>query len=171
MKRFFLIVLCLSFAMFSCKKTLGGKNAEKQGIQSQEITEKDISKIDYIEFLLDEKAEEFVVQWEEYNQLRDVIDDIKAGDLSFFYDNKETIEVTLTEFKTNIPKALNSASIIARITAFETKFLNLESLYNLDSKSKEELLNSIKDVLVAFSNLNLQMNKKVEFDAQEIQKP
>lgn len=171
MNRFFILIFCLCFVLFSCKGNQGNEGVDNAETSSQEIAEKEISNIDYIEFLLDPKTEEFAEQWIEYNQLSEVIENIKIGDFSFFYDNRESINVTLTEFKSSIPEPLNTSSITARMTAFETKLLKFESLCNLASKQKEELLSAIKEVLVAFSNLNLQMNKKVEFDAQNIQRP
>ncbi|WP_299548662.1 hypothetical protein [Seonamhaeicola sp.] len=170
MNKLFVSTFCLFFVLFSCKRTQNA-NGDHSETESQEITEKDISNIDYIEFLLDEKTEVHVSDWIEYNQLQEVIDNVKNADLSFFYDNKGVIDTTLIELKKNIPEPVNSPSITARISAFETKFLKLESLSNLSTTSKQELLNSVEDLLVAFSNLNLQMNKKVEFDNQDIQKP
>jgi hypothetical protein len=158
------------FVLFSCKKTQG-TTSDTSETESQEITEKDISKIDYIEFLLDEKTETYTAQWVEYNQLQEVIDNIKSGDMSFLYNNKGVIDSTLVEFKQNIPEILNTPSVNARINAFETKMLKLESLSNLSTTSKQELLLVIEDFFVAFSNLNLQMNKKIEFDNQNILKP
>ena len=53
----------------------------------------------------------------------------------------------------------------------ETKFLKLESLVNLSTTSKTELIANIQDFLIAFSNLNLQMNKKIENDNIIIERP
>ena len=171
MNRLFLSTCCLLFVLFSCKKTQEDGISKDIESDNQEITEKDIAKIDYIEFLLDDKTEVLVADWIEYNQLQEVIDNVKKTDLSFFYNNKEAIKTTLTDLKKNIPESVNTPSIIARMNAFETKFLELESLSNLSTTSKQELINTVKGLLVAFSNLNLQMNKKVEIDNQNIQKP
>ena len=49
--------------------------------------------------------------------------------------------------------------------------LKLNSLLLLDNISKNEQLQGLKEVFVAFSNLNLQINKKLEFEANNISKP
>ncbi|MDO5969269.1 hypothetical protein Q4Q35_05565 [Flavivirga aquimarina] len=161
------IVIC-----FSCKRgqeNNSENNAENN--QSKEITEKDISKIDYIDFALSIETEDLIKDWQEYYELQDAITNIKKGNLSFFYDSKETIKTLLKDFKKNIPMEINSPSISARITVLETKLHKLESLSNLSTTGKEELIATIKDFLVAFSSLNLQINKKIEFNSQKIEKP
>ncbi|WP_406685116.1 hypothetical protein N1F78_05165 [Seonamhaeicola sp. MEBiC1930] len=170
MHRLFLYNLVLLVVLFSCKNPQDGTD-KKAEIESLEITEKDVNNIDYLEFALDEKTENTVEDWVEYYQLQNVINNVKKGDLSFFENNEGFIDSTLTAFKKNIPEQINSPSISARINAFETKFLKLESFSNLTNVSKKELLSNVEDLLVAFSNFNLQMNKEVEFDSQNIEKP
>ncbi|MFY0712346.1 hypothetical protein J1D01_01605 [Seonamhaeicola sp. NFXS20] len=170
MSKLFTYSLCLFFIFLSCKNQENKTNDNVEN-ENKELTEKEISEIDYIDFLLDEKTETIVANWAEYNQLQGVIFEIKKADLGFFHDNRETIKTTLTDLRKNIPEAVKSPSIEARISAFETQFLKLESLSNLSTTTKQELLNTVKDLLVAFSNLNLQMNKKVEFDNLNIEKP
>ncbi|WP_248724388.1 hypothetical protein [Seonamhaeicola sp. ML3] len=170
MKRLFLGLLCFSFLVISCKK-VENDSTETKGSEAQQITEKDISKIDYTEFLLDEKSETYVSDWPEYKELSEELGNMRKGDFSYLIDNKEATKLTLENLKEEIPEVINSPAIQARMLAFETKFLKLESYYNLNAPSKEELLQLTKDVLVAFSYLNLQINKKVEFDNQNVNKP
>lgn len=170
MYRLSLAIITLLVLFQSCKKTQETE-PNNETTKSQELTEKEVSKIKYADFLLDEKTLVYTEVWEEYNQLQEILDNFKKADLSFLLENKEVVTSTLKDLKVNIPEPLNTPSITARIHAFETKFLKLESLSNLSSTSKEELLACIKDVLIAFSNLNLQLNKKVEFDNLDIQKP
>ncbi|TYA74456.1 hypothetical protein [Seonamhaeicola marinus] len=170
MYRLSLTMLCLFLVIFSCKKQSDTTDTVQEKT-SHELTEKEVSKIDYDDFLLDEKTIEYTEYWDQYNELQTVLDNFKKADISFLIENNEVVTTTLKDLKQNIPEPLNTSSIIARINAFETKFLKLESLANLSSTSKEELIASIKDVLVAFSNFNLQMNKKVEFDHLNIEKP
>ncbi|TGV00342.1 hypothetical protein [Flavivirga rizhaonensis] len=170
-----LSILSLLIMFFSCKKDQeNSTNNNTESNESKEITEKDISKINYIDFALDLKTEDVIKDWQEYYQLQEAIANIKKGDLSFFNDNEEnkvTINTLLKELRVKIPKQINSPSIVARITALETKLYKLESLSNLSTTSKKELTATIKDFLVAFSNLNLQINKKIEFDSRKIEKP
>lgn len=159
--------------LVSCKKnqeTTTNINAEKNQ-QNQNITEQDVVKLKYVDYILDDNTEQVIKDWQEYHQLQDVINNIKKADLSFFKDNDVTIKTLLKNLKDNLPYEVNSESILARILVLETKLLKLESLSNLSTTSKEELLNTIKEFLTAFSNLNFQMNKKVEFDSRTIEKP
>lgn len=168
------IVVILSFliVVMACKKTQN-ESTENQTVQdnSQILTEKEISNLKYTDYILDAKAEEAVKDWAEYMQVNDVVLKMKKGDLSFFINNDVAIEMLILDQKLNIPKALNSESIISRVVILETRLLKLKSLANLSTTNKMELLESTKAFLVAFSNLNFQMNKKVEFDSQSIERP
>ena len=166
------VILSFLVLISACKKAQEAplENQMEQD-KSQEITELEISKLNYVEYILDSKTKETVQDWSEYQQLADVISNIKKADLVFFNDNEKAIKLLLKELKQNIPKTLNSESILSRLLVLETKLLKLESLSNLSTTSKEELLINIKEFFIAFSNLNFQMNKKIEFDSQSIEKP
>lgn len=168
----FFKLLSLVFIIISChkaqKKETVHNDIEKE---RREITEKDISKIKYTEFALDEKTEAVIADWTEYHELNDIITNVKKGDLSFLEDNKKMIEELLKNFKKNQPTLVKTPSILARILALETKIYKLESVSNLNIINKTELTETIKEFLIAFSNFNLQMNKKIEFDNQNIEKP
>lgn len=138
---------------------------------SRELTESDISKFDYVEFGLDGKTEQVIANWQEYHQIQDVVNAVKSGDLVFFSSNVETIKTLLKDLKENIPEAVNTPATLARILVLETKIYKLRDLYNLSTTSKAELSEEVKGFLVSFSNLNFQMNKKLERDSQNIQKP
>jgi hypothetical protein len=167
-----LYVLSFLFLFFSCKKK---QEVPVEDVVKQEniqlVTEQDISNLKYIEYALDPKTEEAVQDWAEYEQIEEVIANVKKGDLSFFNDNEKAIQLLLKELRQNIPKPLGSSSIIARILVFETKILKLESLANLSTTTKEELLHTVKELFVSFYTLSFQMNKKVEFDNRTIERP
>ncbi|NCO63543.1 MAG: hypothetical protein GW839_11140 [Flavobacteriales bacterium] len=163
--RFIPIILIL----FSCsqkKENTIVKTTEQSAITK--ITAADISKLNFVEFGLDGKTEKAIETWEAYHELALMITDIKKGNLSFFKDNHEAIKTFVKELKENIPDTINTPSVDARITALETKLFKFESIYNLSNNSKEELNTTIKEFLEAVSNLNLQMNKKLEKDSQNI---
>jgi len=168
-----ILVLLIFLIMFTaCKK--GNEDVTENQIEqnkSKEITEKDISKLKYLEYILDPKTESIVRDWAEYIQLDEVVANVKKGDLVYFINNRKVIQLFLKELKQNIPKALNSESILSRVLVLETKLLKLESLSNLTTTSKKELIDTIKEFLVSFSNLSFQMNKKIEFDSRSIEKP
>ena len=169
----FYFILSVYILLFSCKgsqeeNVVTFDTAEKE---SEEITKKDIANLKYTDFILDSKTEVAIETWQEYIQLKDVINNVKNADLSFFNDNDETIKNLLKDFKKNIPEIVSTPSVLARIMVLETKIYKLESLSNLNTTTKKELIGVIKDFLVSFANLNLQMNKKLEKDGQSIIKP
>ena len=168
----FFSILIVFVLFFSCKKTVS-ENTENNTSENvnQDITESDIAKLNFIDFILDEKTEKAIEEWVEYYQLQEVIANVKKGDLSFFNDNKKIITTLLKDLKINIPKKVNTSATLARIQVLETKLLKLESLSNLTTTNKEELNNTIKEFFESFSNLNFQMNKKLEKDSRNIQKP
>ncbi len=167
-----LFTLSLFVIFFSCKQVnnkVASDLAEKT--ISKKITESDISKLKYTDFVLDTKTEKTIENWQEYDQLEEVITTIKKGDLSFFNQNKTVIKELLTGLKGKIPVEVNTPSVLARLTVLETKLYKLESVSNLSTTTKAELSETIKEFLVSFSNLNLQMNKKLEIDANTVLKP
>lgn len=171
MKIKFLSVLVLAF-FFSCNKKQ--ENSELTVVKVDDsllIKEKDVAKLNYTDYILDERTENVIVNWAEYSKLQDVVTKVQKGDLSFFKDNYKAIEDLLINLKQTIPLEIKTESILARITALETKIYKLESLYKLSTTNKPELLELTKEFLISFSNLNLQMNKKLEGDNIIIEKP
>lgn len=164
-------IISLFIIISSCKKTEENNNTADTEKNTQELTESDISKLNFIDFGLDEKTETVIENWQEYYQLIDVVNNVKKADLSFFNANEEAIKTLLKDLIKNIPEPVNTPATLARIKVLETKIYKLESLSNLQTTGKEELLSTIKEFLVSVSNLNFQMNKKLEKDNQNIQKP
>ncbi len=167
-----LYMLSFLFLFLSCKKTQENDiKTEEEQKKTQFITEQDVAKLKYVEYALDPKTDEALVDWEEFIQIEELVVDIKKGDISFFTDSKESIPLLVKELKQNIPESLNSSSIIARLLVLETKILKLRSLANLTTTSKKELLDNIKEFFVAYYTLIFQMNKKTEFDNRNIERP
>lgn len=168
----FISILCILIFAFSCKN-----NQDKLEIVSDKntdslvVTKEDISKIRYTDYLLDSRVKTVIVNWTAYKQLVDIIENIKKSDINFFINNKKELLELLVSLKQNVPMEINNASVLSRISALETKLLKFESLANLSTTRKAELLINIEDILVAFSNLNLQMNKKIEIDNIIIERP
>ena len=160
-----LLILC-----FSCKKNQEN-NTSTPIEKKQDISKSDISDLDYIEYTLDEKTQTSIENWQGYNEINDVVTNVKSGDLSFFKDNDKVIKTLFKNFKEKIPTTIKSPSITARMTVLETKFYKLKSLSNLSTTTKAELNAVIKEFLVSFSYLNLQMNKKLENESQNTEKP
>ncbi|MFI1771151.1 hypothetical protein [Thalassobellus citreus] len=168
----FLTALSLFVIFFSCKqKEETNLEDNKDNTTISGISEKDISKLNYIEFTLDEKTEKAIEDWNEYKELQIIVTNVKKGDLSYFDNEEDPIKELMKNAKQTIPSIVNTDPIIARITVLETKLYKLEDVSTLLSTSKKELLESIKEFLESFSNLNFQMNKKIENDNQNIEKP
>ena len=168
------ISVCILLMCLSCKKTTqtNTDNSDDTTKKSQVITEKDISKLNYLDFGIDERVTPFIEPWQEFNQLEGIIENIKKGDLSYFKtDAKKNLKTLLSDIKENIPDTINTPAILARIKVVETKLYKTESLSNLSTTRKEELLNTLKELLISFSNLNFQLNKKIENDFQNIERP
>lgn len=166
-----LVTLSLITMVMSCKNIQEDTTENYTDNNGEKITEKELSNLDIIEFTLDVKTKKAIENWEEYNQLQEVVKNVKKGDLSFFIDNTEVIKTLFKDLLKNIPSEVNTNATLARIVALETKLYKLESLYNLSTTSKEELSTVIKEFLQSFSNLNFQMNKKLEKDYNDIEKP
>ena len=157
----------------SCKKTTqtDTENSDTTN-KSLTITEKDMSKLKYLDFSIDDRVEPIVGSWQEFNQLGDIIESVKKGDLSYFKtDAKKNLKTLLRDIRETIPDTINKPAILARITVVETKLYKTESLSNLSTTKRQELLNTLKELLVSFSNLSFQLNKKIENDSRNVEKP
>ncbi len=169
--RIFIVLSFLTLIM-GCKKAQEEYTEyQTRENESQLLTEKEVSKFKYVDYILDSATHELAKDWTEYMQFNDAVLKIKKGDWTFFKDNEEVIELLIYEHKLNIPETLKSESVISRLVILETRLLKLKSLTNLSTINKKELIENTKAFLVAFSNLNFQLNKKVEFTKRTIERP
>lgn len=164
---------CLLLLCLSCKKTSPTNTGNSDtSNKSQVVTEKDISNLNYLDFGVDDRVRSIIESWQEFNQLESIIENTKKGDLSYFKtDAKKNLKTLLSDIRNTIPDTINTQAILARITVVETKLYKTESLSNLSTTKKQELLVTIEELLIAFSNLSFQLNKKLENDSQNIEKP
>mgnify|MGYP005816383849 FL=1 len=139
--------------------------------EEQKITKEDIEKIKYVEYLLSADSQNAVSTWQKYQDLSTNIDLLKNANFSFFKDEEAIFKTFINDFKAETPATIKSPAIDSRITVLETKLLKLHDSANLDNIDKKVVLKDIKDLFVAFTNLNLQINKKLEFESQVIEKP
>lgn len=135
------------------------------------ISQDDVDKIKYTDYILDAKTKSTIEQWQKYTELEEVIIEVKKGDFSFFIENSDILIALLKDLKETTPEKINTRAIQARLIALETIFLKFEDQLMRANATKPELLEVLKEVLKSFSNLNLQINKKFEKDGQNIQKP
>lgn len=161
------ILLNICFILFvGCGEdpSLQEKTEKEAATKKNIITAKEIENFIYTDYALSPEGEEAVSKWEKYQELAIQITYLKKADLSFFNGDAELLKKFVTELKAGIPDQLQTNSINSRVLVIENTLLKLHddiSLSNIDVKIKRL---SIRDVLVAFSNLNLQINRKLEFD-------
>ena len=77
----------------------------------------------------------------------------------------------LKELRKDIPDTLKTQSVLSRITIVENMLYKLDEAYKLNTTTKTELAASVKALLISYSNLNFQLNKKLEKDNQNIVRP
>ncbi len=167
-----LLYITLILCVFSCKDTDATQALENNTEEtSLKITKEDISKLKYTQFLLDAKTRNSPEFWQKYSELNDLILKVNQADLSFFKENNELLIAFIKDLNETIPEEVDTPAIQARLVALETQMLKLEGVVNLSQPGKKETLLVVRDFLAAFSNLNLQINKKFEREAQKIEKP
>lgn len=135
------------------------------------ISAQDIEKLEYTDYVLSPDSKKAVLDWQKFNELQGHLELLKNGELSFFRDEKKIMEEFISELKSEQPSSVITPAIRSRMTVLETTLLRLQDLANLDNIKKTDLLESIKELLVADVNLKLQINKKFEKEAQQIQLP
>jgi hypothetical protein len=165
-------IICFCVVITACNKNAQQTQAvTTKNIDSSSITEKDIEKLKYIDFALDPKAEVLAEPWLAYNQLKTTVENVKKADFSFFDDDDQAVFLLIKDLRRNIPDTLKTQSVLSRITIVENMLYKLEETYQLRTTVKPELAASIKALLISYSNLNFQLNKKLEKDNQNIARP
>ena len=169
----FIFALLLMVVHSSCKTNSdeGKVVPEIKGTQAYKPTAKDIENIEYVEYALSDAAENATKDWVKFQELLIQIEALKRADLSFFKDDKAILQAFITDLKNEIPEALNESSVIVRLVALETILYKFEGTANLYDVKKSALLSGIAEVLVGHTNLIFQINKMLEKEAQNIQKP
>ncbi|GGI56429.1 hypothetical protein GCM10011444_07380 [Winogradskyella haliclonae] len=140
---------------------------EEQKRKTKTITAKAIEGFKYNDYILSEDAKEEVAQWSRFQELSTQISFLKKADVTFFAAEKDTLKVFLDSLKVSLPENINTNPINSRISVLETKLLKLNNDLTLDNYSVDNKLGSIKDLLIANSNLIFVINKKLEFDKRD----
>ena len=167
-------MLIIMIVTVSCKNdttVVNETTSDTADIQNDKLTKSDIESIEYTEYVLSDTAEKITESWSAFLELNRQIEFLKEADLSFFKDDKDILRSTLTDLKNEIPETLNQTAIEVRLLALETNIFKLEGIAILDKAKKTDLIESVKDVLLSHTNLIFQINRKLEKDAQNIQKP
>lgn len=140
-------------------------------VDPNQITSKDIEALDFTDYMLNPGLRDKVGDWEKLHELNTQAEFLRKGDLSFFSGSDSIVKAFVMDFKSEIPSSVKTNVIKARVTALETKLLKLNGATELDNISKKELLQDIEEFLEALANLNLQINKKFEKDANNVSRP
>lgn len=164
-----LSILSFCFIITACNNK--PQQTEEVSVENNSIiTKGDIETLKYLEFALDPKVEILAEPWLPYDQLKITIEDIKKADFSFFEDEQAVFEL-VRELRKMIPDTLKTQSVLSRITIVENMLYKFDDTQALHTTTKPELAMAIKDLLVSYSNLNFQLNKKIEKDGQRIVRP
>jgi hypothetical protein len=134
------------------------------------ITQNDIESFRFDDYALSNDSKIALENWQKYQELNEQIDYIHKADFSFFMGEKKVLKAFINDFKTEIPEAIKTAPIESRVVVLETKLLKLNSILKLDNVDKATKLSNVKELLIAMSNLNLQINKKFELEANLVGK-
>lgn len=171
---FIIFLMTLSIFNFSCKKEISADTTttiEDAKTYEIKITAQDIKKLNYTEYALSDLAESKTQDWLKFQELSTQIEVLKKGDLSFFQNDKTLLKTFLSDLKSEIPLQLSDPSILVRLNVLETTAFKLEGITKLGNLDKTTILNYIKDVLVSYTSIVFQINKKIEKDSQNIIKP
>ena len=160
------LFLC-GFMIVSCddnKTTTAETEVVETTNEEKKITAKTIESIAYKDYALSPEAQEEVIPWTQYQELSKQIGFLKKGDFSFFNEDVADLQKFIKGFKASLPNNFNTNPIISRNAIIETSLLKLNEYLTLDNIERKDKLLGIKEVFVAFSNLNYQINKKLERD-------
>ncbi|MUU78952.1 hypothetical protein [Winogradskyella endarachnes] len=167
MKFIAILLLLSSVLIISCnddKTTISEIEVSEKTNEDKKITASTIEGIAYKDYALSPEAHQEIIPWTQYHELSTQIDFLKKGDFSFFNEENADLLKFIKDFKSNLPETLKTNPIISRNAIIETSLLKLNEYLTLDNIDRKDKLLGIKEVFVAFSNLNYQINKKLERD-------
>lgn len=165
--KYIIFINILSITLMACggdKVVTDGQNTDETKQEEPKISAKTIVSFVYKDYALSSDAEKAIIDWDKYKELETQLSYLKKADLSFFKGDKESLKKFIDKLKLQIPSQIKTNPIISRLAIVETKLLKLNENLTIDNIPVKEQLKSIKELLVAFSNMNLQINKKLEFD-------
>lgn len=168
----FLSALFILFLIMGCNKPVNANSTVVVTINDTlAVSKKDISKIKYLEFEIDSKAKKVLNTWRAYGDIANAMAGLKVAEFNFFTEDKAFFTSALQDLESTTPRELDTDPIKARVLVLSTKLSKLEEIINLNTSTKNDRLNIIKEVLEAHSNCIFQINKKFEKEGQIIEKP
>ncbi|MGV6831255.1 MAG: hypothetical protein ACWA5P_06800 [bacterium] len=168
---FVLLVIIASLTNCANQANSDDTASNVQQKSEQQITSKNIDNLDFTDYALSDESLRKIASWNQYNELNGYIEALKKANFDFFKEEKSILKTLLDDSVTNLPEQINTKAVTARIIAFQTSCYRLHGELEGSGQSKEATLNAIREVLIAFANLNFQINKKFEKEGQNIQKP
>lgn len=158
------LFLLLTFSIFlsTCSDKSTENLIDQQTTPKNVLTEKAINKLNFRDFGLSDKAEKVVESWVKYNELKIQLDYLRKADVSFFKSETKELQDFIIAFKEEIPEDINSDPIVSRAIVLETKLMLLHQTLLKENTATKNQLKGIKALLVAFSNLNFQIDKQLE---------
>lgn len=168
---FVFILIALSLTTCADKANLDNLASDVEQKSEQQISSKNIDNLDFTDYALSDESLRKIASWNQYNELNGYIEALKKANFDFFREEKSILKTLLDDSVANLPEQIKTKAVTARIIAFQTSCYKLHGELEGNGQSKEATLNAIKEVLIAFANLNFQINKKFEKEGQNIQKP
>jgi len=172
MRHYTIYIFALILVSFGCNKTPKQQpdTITEVSDDTKNITPNDIESLRFDDYTLSEDSNIALENWQKYQELNEQIGYIYKADFSFFNGEKKILKTFINDFKTEMPESIKTAPILSRTTALETMILKLNSTLKLDNVDKPEQLRAVKGLLIAMANLNLQINKKFELEANLVDK-
>lgn len=168
-------ILILPFLFLQCKKdnsnTTKEVSSKPQDSTKVAITKKQLEKLKYNDYVLSQPAENQLANWQKYQELALQLNYLKKADLSFFKTEKKQLKGFLDTLMLQLPDTINTKLVNSRVLVLQTQILKLNNNLNLHTTSTQTQLQNIQEVFAAFSNLNFQINKKLEKDVYDKIKP
>ena len=129
-----LLILIFLVMLSACKKEVKPETESALvSNDSTKVTKEDISKINYIEYGIDNKAKQTLDSWQAYNTISRAIETLKQGDFTFFKTDDEVFNTTLKDIETTTPETIDSEPIKARVLILRTKLLKFREVIQVNT--------------------------------------
>ena len=103
--------MCLIIFLFGClntEKLESNSIPQISSIDSSQVTTQNISNLKYTEYVLSDISKIKVRDWQKLNDLMDIIEEVKLGNLSFLNNDKVILDSFFTDLKNEIPESITT---------------------------------------------------------------
>ena len=157
MKRLAKFIFLLFVSFISCKE-ITTNDVQKDNSNSKT---KNYSQINF-ESIYEVKYNSSIVEWINYFELNEFIEQLNSNDYSSLIDNKKFLIRFFKRIKISIPDEINKPEIKSRLTVIETDIMRFESMLSNYEIENEIKIKMVKKINNSFSNLNFQIDKLLE---------